>query len=240
MSRQVLIPNFLQSDPWTTLVSAIDSVYSPNVDEPVKWLTKIREHYLLNDTTLATIEAGNLVSESALDNFDKQTTIQNIALSGVSVPNSETFSNLQLSRLLREVSTYWYQKGTGYSEDFISYVLNTPVGVVTTWTSDYLTFLTEGDPAIGTPVYSGGTWYPTTHVQFSFDPLTVLPVPLSTILTLFLTVCNYNLVIHSAALEVFLAVAQSNQSPQTYPGSPGAPAYSIAMYHEIDVVIGNP
>jgi hypothetical protein len=240
MSRQILLPSFLQDDPWVSLVNAIDSVFKTNIDDPVVWLSRIREHYLLNDTVLAKIESGLMVSESLLDVFDKETVVQNISLSGLAVPNSGQFTSHQLNRLLRDISAFWYEKGTDRAADFISYILNTPIDITNLWTEDYVTFLPEGDVGIGTPIYLGGTWYPTTHIQFAFDPLSVLTVPLTTILNMFLLISNYNIVIGNAALELFLAVSQDGQGAQFYPGTLGAPAYAVGLYYEAEVVIRNP
>jgi hypothetical protein len=166
-------------------MDAVDFVWKDRVDDPVTWITQLREKYLLSPEVLDAAVAGNLVSESALHAFDRETRLQSIAMSGLRIPESDKFLEGHYERLQRELSTYWYSKGTGSVVDFIAYVLNVPVSMSVLWTEDYVNFFVEGNPSIGSPVYEGGTWYPTTHVQLAYDQTSAPGVPLSTLLSLF-------------------------------------------------------
>lgn len=237
MSRQILLPNFLSDPKWSSLVDAIDVVFKPAVDDPVRWLSAIRHHYILNDTCLEKIESGLMVSENDLDVFDSAMTVQNSKLSGIDVPGEENFSTGQLQRILREVATFWYSKGTEKSVDFLSYVLNTQISMENLWTEDYVSFYPEGDPTIGIPLYSGGTWYPTTHVQFTLDPSGLLSIPLGNLVGLFNALNNYNLVIGAVGLEVIFPIVQQTQSVQPPLGGDGQPAVALRQFYEIEITI---
>ncbi len=235
--RSILLPNYLLQEPWRDLADAIDFVFKTRIDDPVQWLARLREKYLLNETVFRAIEEGRMVSESDLDSFDRETRIQSIGMIGLRIPESDKFSTAHYERLQRDLSTYWYNKGTGSLADFISVVLNVPVSLSVLWTDDYVNFRVEGSPDIGIPVYEGGTWYPTTHVQFAYDPTAAPGVPLSTLLSLFYALANYNLVVGQVALDMFLTVAHSNDPATRFPNTPGTPAYALGLYYEVDVAL---
>jgi hypothetical protein len=218
-------------------MDAIDFVFKTKIDDPVQWLSQIREKHLLTPEVLEEAAAGKIISESALNTFDRETRIQTISMSGMRIPESDKFFPEHYERLQRELSAYWYQKGTTKVVDFISYVLNVPISINVMWTEDYETFLVEGSSDIGQPVYEGGTWYPTSHVQFAYDPESVPGIPLGTLLSLFYALANYNIVVGSIALDLFLAVAQNNEANQTFPGFVGSASYAVGLYVEVDVAL---
>lgn len=64
----------------------------------------------------------------------------------------------------------------------------------------YGKFLPEGDPGIGPSVVDGGTWFPTTHIDISYEPLGSDP-GIEKFLALFNAIANYNLVIHAVTVK---------------------------------------
>ena len=70
------------------------------------------------------------------------------------------------------------------------------------WSSDYKTFLEEGDPSIGTPIWQGGDWFPTTHVRLYFDFFKFQGISATDLGNFFYEFANYNLVLRDIA-QVF-------------------------------------
>lgn len=196
-SRKDILPRYISQPAWTDLCDAIDYVFADRVDNPTEILGKLRQLYLLNEAT-AEAEAAQLVySESALDHFDKDILIKQLSMLGLSLRNRDAFTADELQRLVRYLPTYWYAKGKNKLADFVSLILGTRVTMTNLWTEDYVTFLDEGDPGIGTPIYSGGTWYPTTHTRVEYDLENLNPnIDIIVFASLFEALANYVLVFY--------------------------------------------
>lgn len=231
--RSILLPNYLDDPAWSDLTDGIDSVFKSKIDNPAIWISKLREKYIPGATALDA-SLTRLLSESDFDMFDRETQVQTLDISGFRIPQSDNFTQKQYQRILREIGVYWYSKGTGNLADILSVVLNVPVSIETLWTNDYITFYAEGDSSIGVPLYNGGTWYPTTNIQFAYDP-TATAVPLKSLLSLFYSISNYNLVISQIAFNLFMCVTQTGSGVQTYPTWSGTPGIAIGLYYEVDI-----
>lgn len=235
--RSILLPNYLQGQAWTDLMDAVDFVFKDRIDDPTVWLSQIREKYLLNTEVELAASEGRMVSESLLDRFDRETRLQSLAMAGLRIPESDKFLPEHYERIQRGLATYWYSKGTGSVVDFISYVLNVPVTMAVMWTNNYSDFLVEGDPGIGVHLYEGGDWYPTTHIQFTYNPTGATPIPLSTLLSLFYSVANYVLVVGFIALELYMNVVHQDEPNEPFPNFAGSQCYALAWYCEVDITI---
>ncbi|MDN3160821.1 hypothetical protein P0E55_14025, partial [Enterococcus faecalis] len=100
----------------------------------------------------------------------------------------------------RWVGMYWYGKGTRSFIDFINYCLSSFLDVKPMWTQDYVHFYRTGDSRIGTPIWQGGTWYPTTHVQLIAKG-GLGDLDINTLVSFFYEIANYNLVLYSVDEE---------------------------------------
>jgi hypothetical protein len=75
-------------------------------------------------------------------------------------------------RLVSYVSSYWPASGTSQFVNFMGYLKNMRLATTELWSSteagkDYVVFVESGEA--GTPVWEGGTWYPTSHIQMDYD-----------------------------------------------------------------------
>lgn len=235
LPRSILLPNYLDDPAWSDLTDGIDSVFKSKIDDPAVWISKLRQKYIPGTNALDT-SLTRLLSESDFDTFDRETQVQTLDISGFRIPQSDNFTSKQYQRILREIGVYWYSKGTENMADVLSVVLNVPVSIATLWTNDYVNFYAEGDPTIGVALYDGGTWYPTTHVQLAYDP-TVTTVPLRSLLSLFYSLSNYNLVIGQIAFQLFMCVTQTGTGTQTFPNWSGTPGIALGLYYEVEMVI---
>jgi hypothetical protein len=80
--------------------------------------------------------------------------------------------------------------------EFINFCLATDFQITVLWTKDYVHFFPEGSSAIGTPIWKGGNWYPTTHVMIIAKG-GLEGVDFTTLVNFFYEIANYNLVLWS-------------------------------------------
>lgn len=195
MARKDILPTYLSNEVWRDLCDAIDAVFGPAIDTPTNNLGKLRRPWLLKDSAQEKIENGELLTPADLDVFETEYLVKQVNMSGLIMANQDKFGNDVKARFFRHLPRFWYSKGTISVADFLGYVLNTTITMTRLWTNDYVTFLPEGDPGIGTPIYSGGTWYPTTHTQVELDASVISgEVSLEVFARLFESLCNYPLV----------------------------------------------
>lgn len=195
MPRRNLLPNYISQPAWVDLCNAIDAVFSSRVDSPTKALGKIRRRHNLSPVAKNKIEDGVLIRADELDIFEREVLIKQVNTIGLLITSQGYFSQQELVRIFRGLSQFWYSKGTIAVADFISYIFNMPITFERLWTEDYVDFEPEGSSAIGTPIYQGGTWYPTTHCRITVSSLD-LPggIPLEIFATLIQELVNYPMV----------------------------------------------
>jgi alpha-tubulin suppressor-like RCC1 family protein len=202
--RTQLLPPYLENNPvWTELFDALDTLWAngtlnqAGIDNAINALRYIRYPYILTDAALGKINEGQMISFEEFAAPDRSLLIQQTNLLGLPITNSDLLSDEDYLRLFRNLGMYWFSKGKANFIDFLSYCLNTDFSIINLWTTNYVDFYEEGDPTIGTPIWSGGAWYPTTHVRLSYDAAKYTDVPTEDLTRLFYDFANYNLVLLS-------------------------------------------
>jgi hypothetical protein len=209
VDRRVLLPPYLEdAQSWTDLVEAMDSVLGPAIDDPTHWLSKVRDNWI--PTTAAedalAIESAMLANIS-FETPERDLLIRQANMLGFVFDQPDILSTSDYQRIVRNLALYWYGKGTPKFADFLGFVLDCDLTVLNLWSTQgaeygtYGPFLPEGDVGIGTPVWEGGTWFPTTHVTVEFDPSKFSDVQVSKLVALFYAIANYNLVIENIILN---------------------------------------
>ena len=213
---EILLPDYMrQTDVWTDLAESVDKVLQTYVYDPIDMEKYLRSVFVTEYDPDSGVEVVNTVVSEKVANrefllptdydvFDsgierlrlshlglriEDPTIIDPSLSGT----TPTLLNSPLHRLTQTIGSYWYHKGLGNVIDYINYVLNTDVVMHQLWTTDYETFYVAGDPVIGTPVWEGGAWYPTTHVRIDISASSISVDMISDLVKLFYAVANYNL-----------------------------------------------
>ena len=86
------------------------------------------------------------------------------------------YENSDITQVMSDLigNYYIHSKGTKSFADFFGYVFKAVFRVEQQWAEDlnddeYHNFQPHGSPLIGTPVWAGGTWYPTSHVKIYYD-----------------------------------------------------------------------
>lgn len=191
MSRSVLLPDSLNTPFWRTLLDAVDHVWKEDIDDKIKDIYFINEAIRFNETSLS-----ELTPESSIDIMDRETAIKKLNSLGLKLRTTEGISNIALTRLCANISMYWFGKGSEQFIPFLSYTLGVRIRVTQLYTNNYSSFLEVGDPAIGTTIYDGGTWYPTSHVNVYIDPNTLVQTDLQSLIDVFFAIAPYTLVVH--------------------------------------------
>lgn len=191
MARSILLPDSLNTEVWRTLMDAVDYVWKDSIDSKILDIARINEVIRFHTT-----DDLQLTSESLIDVMDRETSIKKLNSLGLSLRSTDGLSDKALTRLCANISKYWFEKGSKRFIPFLSYTLGVRLKVVQLYTNNYTTFLEEGDSGIGTSVYDGGTWYPTSHVNVYIDPSTLVETDLQSFTDIFFCVVPYTLVVH--------------------------------------------
>jgi PKD domain len=196
MARKDILPSYLSQAAWIDLCNAVDVVFANRVDRPTQNLGKIRRTHIISSQGRDKIEEGVLLNPLVdLDTFETEVLLKQVNSSGLIITAQGFFTVQDLARIFRSLPHFWYSKGKSSVQDFLSYVFNLPITFKQLWTEDYSEFLAADDVGIGTPVYEGGTWYPTTHVRIEVEGYS-LPggIPLEIFAKLIEELINYPLV----------------------------------------------
>lgn len=241
----VLLPSYLSHQVWTDLCDAMDEVFGDNVDPIHKALSHLRDIYPgdleyvedgNNSSVAVAVQNRELFDTGLFDSFDMETEKRRLNMMGLPLTDSSGLTDSMVTRLHQNIGEYWFNKGGKDVVDFLSFVLNIEANMVNLWTKDYINFFEHGSPSIGTPVWQGGEWYPTTHVRLFFDSGASTSISLQALVNLFYDVANYNLVLDGISFESYnLIVTQDSMPPPGHPSTVGwpAPILSIAHYEVI-------
>jgi hypothetical protein len=211
MKSRNLLPPYLSNSTWTSLTDCIDTLFA-DVDSSVKQLRGIRDPYVVGPIIRTAIANGTLFDlDSSEYQQDVSLLLKQLAFVGMPLKKPGFLTSAQLLLLFRHTAEYWYSKGTPALVDFLNYILGSELTVNGLWTSDYKAFYTLASGSVGTAVSSGGTWYPTPHVELVVpygDPMN--SVSLDYITQLFNDVFNYNLVLDHVSLSTEANLANGN------------------------------
>jgi hypothetical protein len=205
--RKNLLPPYLDNDTWQQLLDSADEVLNEAIDKPTVLLAKQRDAWLLNDTGELRADSGQLLDSSCFESPEKALLVRQANMLGFDFKESDLLTDDDYQRIVRNISLFWYGKGKPNFISFMGFVLNSIVEVTRLWSTQGPTYdsygplLDEGDPGIGTAVWDGGTWFPTTHVAVKFDPFRFASVQISKLVALFYSIANYNLVLERIILD---------------------------------------
>lgn len=218
-----LLPPYMSHAAWVDLGDAIEKLFSGNVTPWRAALTQIRSSYLgdrVSGALAEKIQSRDALPETAYDVLDIETERQRLNMLGCRLSTVIGSDTATLSRFTRNIGAYWYEKGKDTLLDFLAFCTNSNVLMETLWTTNYVTFT----PTHGTPVWSGGTWYPTTHVNLKFTSDS-FDADVSSFVRFFYDLANYNVVIHHVSVETLIRIE--------------SPFASTAVVYEREDVAGN-
>lgn len=238
MATRDLLPDYLKEPSWLDLADAIDFVFGGSVEPAMKCLEFLRFMYIPSIESEAKAEDRQMLSFTDFDLPEKAVAVKQTNLLGLKVTRSSGLNQSDFVTLSRNLGGFWYSKGTFDFIDFVGYCLNTDVTLDTLWTNNYVDFYSETDPAVGTKIWDGGSWYPTTHVAISWDS-GKFSVPLNNIVSLFNDVSNYNLVLHDIFTYIYLWVDHQGAPVVQYPVSSPCDIVAMGLTYKTVVNIQN-
>lgn len=234
MATRDLLPNYLKEPAWLDLADAIDSVFGEEITPAMKCLQYIRYLYIPSDAVSTKVANREMVDFADFDMPERSVAVQQTNLLGLGASTPSGMTQADFVKLTRNLGGFWYSKGTSDFIDFVGFCLNTDVSMANLWTNDYVSFYQEGDPVIGTPVWQGGSWYPTTHVSLTWDSGRYT-VPLTNLIALFYDIANYNLVIHDITTSLFIWIAERGDPFRYYPDQ--MPSHIVNMALMVKTVV---
>jgi hypothetical protein len=200
--REILLPPYLFIDQYfRDYADAIDVVFEPLVDIKTEILGDLRNMWVTNPTMESTyVSNAQLIPFEAWSQPERDLLVKQVNMLGMKLRSAGIISNDGYQAIARWVGMYWFGKGTQSFIDFINYCLSSSLHVTKLWTQDYKTFLPDGDPGIGTPLWEGGTWYPTTTVSIVASG-GLQNIDIASLVNFFYEIANYNLVLQSINLS---------------------------------------
>lgn len=200
--RSILLPPYLASNPYfVEYMDSIDDVFEASVDIPTEILGDLRNMWVSNPALETTyIDEAQLIPFEAWCQPERQLLVKQVNMLGMKLMNAGIISNDSYQAIARWVGAYWFGKGTQSFINFINYCLSSSLSVTRLWTQDYVNFVKDGDPTIGTPIWEGGAWYPTSHVSIEAKG-GLQGLDLATLISFFYEIANYNLVLNSVDIS---------------------------------------
>lgn len=167
MSKVSLLAQYLKENPvWVELIEVLEEQWGDKFRDIVRQLSLSRDLFQYDITDASVLRSFNDYKVP-----DRQTLQRVCTMLGFTYPNvdEKMFSTEDYLRIAQNIAAYYQEQGTESFLSFFSYCLNYLFTLKTQWTQNYVNFFSEGDTDIGTPVWDGGTWYPTSHVAFEVE-----------------------------------------------------------------------
>lgn len=215
--RTILLPPYLlmRNDYFLNYVEGADQLFGSMIDPYIDIMENIRNMWVTNpELEQKILRQDSLISFDEWSQPEREILVKQVNLLGMKLANAGIISNDSYHTMARFVGQYWFEKGTYAFVEFINFCLKTDFQIATLWTENYVDFYHAYDPHVGTPVWEGGSWYPTTHVQIvakgglqDVDP--------ATLVAFFYEIANYNLVLESIDSEYDLPMTDRLESGHT-------------------------
>ena len=207
--RSILLPPYLLSNPYYSgLTDAMDAVFGPLVDQKIDAIQQIRNPWITNPAQETIISSGEMVDQSAWTLPERAILAKQANLLGMKLHNAGVITDIAYQNIVRYVGEYWFYKGTYNFIEFICFCLDVDVTMISLWTQDYVNFVPQ--VSAGTPVWEGGAWYPTTHVNLEVTSFEGLDV--ATLASFFYEIANFNLVLNAIDLPTTLTIIDAGNT----------------------------
>jgi hypothetical protein len=233
--REILLPPYLYiNDYFRDFADSIDVVFEPLVDIPTEILGDLRNMWVTNPAL-----ENDQITDSTMIPFDawsqpeRQLLVQQVNMLGMKLMSAGLIPNDNYQAISRWLGMYWWGKGTQSFINFINYSLSASLQVVALWTQDYVNFLPAGDSGIGTPIWEGGTWYPTTTVQI-ISSGGLQNVDIQDLVNFFYEIANYNLVLQAVNIEYTMWITDDPTFQRT-----DAEVVAVGLWANNSIVISN-
>jgi len=169
--RSCLLPPYLAMNEYFVEYSdAIDQVFGTNVDDKIKVIQNIRNMWVTNPILEQKVISHEMIDLEDWTRPERELLVKQVNLLGMRLKSAGVLGDDDYLLISRFVGQYWFGKGTQAFVEFINFCLNIDLRVHRLWSEDQnddqyhnLTRDEEGIP--GLPIWEGGTWFPTAHVE---------------------------------------------------------------------------
>lgn len=234
--RSTLLPPYMATNEYfTAFCDAMDSVYGSTADAGLEALSNIRNMWVQSVDTEKSVDLQQMVPNDAWSTPDRELVVRQVNQLGMKLQTAGIVTDDAFQTIARFVGIYWFGKGTEKFMEFMNYCLSSDFRVFNMWTEDYDQFFNEGDPEIGTPIWEGGTWYPTTHVTIEakggFKGIDII-----TLQAFFYEIANYNLVLKAIDANFDMYIVPDVEASKAVPI---ADIVAMALVNDYQVVLSN-
>lgn len=233
--REILLPPYIFQDYFRDFMDSVDEVFETMVDTKTEILGDLRNMWVTNPALENSLydNPAQLIPFESWSQPERALLVKQVNMLGMKLRSAGIISDDGYQAIARWVGMYWFGKGTQAFIDFINYSLSSSLTVVKLWTQDYKIFLPDGDAGIGTPIWEGGTWYPTTTVDIvAAGGLTNIDIP--TLVNFFYEIANYNLVLQAITITYNMWITDDPNLIRT-----DAEVVAVGLWMVENIVISN-
>lgn len=234
--RSTLLPPYLSQNPYyIEYCNSMDSVYGEHADAELDALANIRNMWVQGPDTEVHVQAHELAPADAWTVPDRDMVVKQVNALGMKLQTAGIITDDAFQTIARFVGIYWFGKGTGAFMEFINYCLSSDFRVFNMWTENYEEFYNEGASEIGTPIWEGGSWYPTTHVTIEAKG-GLKGIDILTLQQFFYEVANFNLVLRAIDSNFDMYIVPDVEASKVVPI---ADIVALAMDNDYKIVLSN-
>lgn len=222
--RSKLLPPYLQSNPYfKDFADAIDRVWAEQVDSRIDVIKYLRHMWVTNPTVERKIDNGELLDLDDWTRPERSLLVKQVNLLGMKLRSAGLLTDQNYLVVSRFLGRYWFGKGTEDFIQFINFALILDLEVRNLWSEilknpdgsyqlKYNNFTREEDA--GTPIWEGGNWFPTTHVEIVANG-GLSDISTQTLAEFFYEIANYNLVLRSVDADYKMPIVPDVNTPVT-------------------------
>ncbi len=176
MSYADRLPSYLHENPiWVALADALGNVFQQYLSTPTQQLMSVRD--VNNFHPAAVAEAtGTRMLDSTDATYQGQTwnskavRISLATMVGMNFFNLSTITDETVyDNFVKYAVQFFPEQGTPSWPSFLGFATDTLISISQLWAqtdstgTQYINMTPAGSSAIGTPIWKGGTWFPTSH-----------------------------------------------------------------------------
>lgn len=236
--RSVLLPPYLRLSPYfEELSDSVDEVFSDMVDNKIRVLQNIRNMWVTNPELEQKVLEGSALQFEDWSIPEREILVQQVNMLGMKLKTAGVLTDNAYQRIARFLGMYWFEKGTYAFVEFINYCVGSELEVYRLWSrnnipgqySDLTRAKADGTPP-GKPIWEGGEWFPTTHVELESKG-NMMNLDVQTLSEFFYEIANYNLVLQS--------ITTSLDVPIVSEGDDTAKIVAMGVYVSASIAISN-
>ena len=176
MAYRDRLPQYLHNNPvWLALADASETVLDQGVFTPVQQLLSVRDVNNFHPSALAAKKGTQLLdandaSFNGVTWNSKTTRVALATMLGMNFFNLSTISDNSIyDNFIKYSVQFFPEQGTNSWPNFLGFSTDTLIQITQLWAqldatgTQYVNMTPAGNASIGTPVWNGGTWFPTSH-----------------------------------------------------------------------------